>query len=82
LYIPIPGRLCAVLRHSSSRKPNDSGPSDYTGLRPGAVVKVFVTRPGSFGAYRTLRTTRTNVLISGYRCIALTSPRRLVPCPA
>ena len=56
--------------------------SDYTGLRPGAVMKLYITRPGSFGAYRALRITRASVLISGYRCIALTSRSRLVACPA
>ncbi len=45
-------------------------------------MKLYITRPGSFGAYRALRITRASVLISGYRCIALTSRSRLVACPA
>jgi hypothetical protein len=76
-------RFERVVRVPAGRGPYRSlGLSDYTGLRPGAVVKLYVTRPGSFGVYRTLRITRASVLISGYRCIALTSRRRLVACPA
>jgi hypothetical protein len=77
------GGLSRVVRVPPGRGPYRSlSLSDYTGLRAGAVVRLYVTHPGSFGAYRSLRITRTGVLISGYRCIALTSRRRLWPCCA
>ena len=76
-------RFERVVRVPAGRGPYRTlGLSGYTGLRTGAVVRLYVTRPGSFGVYRTLRITRASVRISGYRCIALTSRRRLAACPA
>jgi hypothetical protein len=49
-------------------------------LRPGATMKIWLTRPGSIGIYQRLKVTRQGVQRGPYRCIAAGSRRRLTAC--
>ena len=56
-------------------------PPGYERLRPGARLRIFISRPRSFGAYRSLRVTRAEVRMSGYGCLDAERPRRIVAGP-
>ena len=75
-------RLERVVRVPRGRGPYGRlRPPGYERLRPGARLRIFISRPGSFGAYRSLRVTRAEVRMSGYRCLDAERPRRIVACP-
>ena len=75
-------RLDRVVRVPRGRGPYGRlRPPGYERLRPGARLRIFISRPGSFGAYRSLRVTRAEVRMSGYGCLDAERPRRIVACP-
>jgi hypothetical protein len=54
---------------------------DYNRLRPGATLRVFITRAETFGLARTFKVTRDTVIGGPYRCLSRTGARRVIACP-
>ena len=59
----------------------DVSPRGYGGLRPGATLHVFITRPNTFGLTVRFRVTRRDVDRGPYRCLSPKVPLRRVACP-
>ena len=56
-------------------------PRGFTRLRPGASLRVFVTRPQTYGLTVAFRVTRTTVERGPYRCLSRRVPLQPIPCP-
>jgi hypothetical protein len=59
----------------------DIAPRGYTGLRPGATLRVFITRPRTYGLTLIFRVTRETVIRGPYRCLSPRVPLRPIACP-
>jgi hypothetical protein len=56
-------------------------PRGYRGLRPGATLRVFVTRPQTYGLTVSFHVTRDTVVRGPYRCLSRRVPLRPIACP-
>jgi hypothetical protein len=56
-------------------------PPGYTRLRPGAKVRVFITRPLTFGVTRSFTVTGRDVVGGSYRCLSRGAALRVIACP-
>ena len=56
-------------------------PRGYRGLRPGATLRVFITRKQTYGLTVSFRVTRETVVRGPYRCLSPRVPLRPIACP-
>ena len=56
-------------------------PRGYAGLRPGATVRVFITRAQTYGVTRSFTVTSRRVVAGSYRCLSRATPRQVIACP-
>ena len=56
-------------------------PRGYRGLRPGATLRVFITRRQTYGLTVSFRVTRDTVVRGPYRCLSRRVPLRPIACP-
>ena len=72
------------LRHfvATPRTYTNLAPRGFTRLRPGASLRVFVTRPQTYGLTVAFRVTRTTVERGSYRCLSRRVPLQPVACPS